>query len=80
MLRQGSGVVINVASVNGPVAQAGRTAYFLAKGAGVIRLTEVLVSEWATHCVRVNAVAPSVFPMDLVVAAFCTWRRTNRAT
>jgi len=80
MLRQGSGVVIHVASVNGPVAQAGRTAYCLAKGAGVIRLTEVLVSEWATHCVRVNAVAPSVFPTDLVVAAFCTWRRTNRAT
>jgi NAD(P)-dependent dehydrogenase (short-subunit alcohol dehydrogenase family) len=54
MLRQGSGVVINVASVNGPVAQAGRTAYCLAKGAGVIRLTEVLVSEWASHRVRVK--------------------------
>jgi NAD(P)-dependent dehydrogenase (short-subunit alcohol dehydrogenase family) len=68
MLAQGSGSIINVASVNGMVAQAGRAAYCAAK-AGVIRLTEVLAAEWGAEGVRVNAVAPSVFPTDLVVAA-----------
>jgi NAD(P)-dependent dehydrogenase (short-subunit alcohol dehydrogenase family) len=68
MMRLGGGAIINVASVNGLVAQSGRAAYCAAK-AGVIRLTEVLASEWAPHRIRVNAIAPSVFPTDLVVAA-----------
>lgn len=68
MIEQGGGSIINVASVNGLVAQAGRAAYCAAK-AGVIRLTEVLAAEWAASRVRVNAVAPSVFPTDLVLAA-----------
>lgn len=65
MLAQGSGSIINIASVNGLVAQAGRAAYASAK-AGDIRLTEVLAAEWAPRGVRVNAVAPAVFMTDLV--------------
>ena len=64
MLALGRGSIINVASVNGLVAQAGRAAYCAAK-AGAIRLTEVLAAEWAGRGVRVNAVAPSVFPTEL---------------
>ncbi len=64
MIEQQSGHIINIASVNGFVAQAGRAAYCSAK-AGVIRLTEVLAAEWAEHGIRVNAVAPAVFLTEL---------------
>ena len=64
MIPQGYGTIINIASVNGLVAQAGRAAYCAAK-AGVIRLTEVLSAEWAAYGVRVNAIAPSVVLTDL---------------
>ena len=65
MLEQGSGSIINIASVNGLLAQAGRASYAAAK-AGDIRLTEVLAAEWASRGVRVNAIAPAVFMTDLV--------------
>lgn len=68
MLAQRSGSIINIASVNGFVAQAGRASYCAAK-AGVIRLTEVLASEWAPEHVRVNAIAPAVFMTDLARAS-----------
>jgi NAD(P)-dependent dehydrogenase (short-subunit alcohol dehydrogenase family) len=65
MLDQNSGTIINITSVNGRLAQAGRAAYAAAK-AGDIRLTEVLAAEWGPRGVRVNAVAPAVFLTDLV--------------
>jgi NAD(P)-dependent dehydrogenase (short-subunit alcohol dehydrogenase family) len=68
MIAQQNGTIINIASVNGFVAQAGRAAYCAAK-AGVIRLTEVLASEWAGDHVRVNAIAPAVFMTDLARAS-----------
>ena len=46
MLAQGHGIIINVASVNGLVAQPGRAVYNSAK-AGVIHLTATLGCEWA---------------------------------
>lgn len=64
MIEQGWGNIINIASINGLVAQSGRAAYCAAK-AGVIRLTEVLASEWGPSNVRVNAIAPAVFLTDL---------------
>jgi NAD(P)-dependent dehydrogenase (short-subunit alcohol dehydrogenase family) len=68
MAERGGGCIINVASVNGLVAQAGRAGYCAAK-AGVIRLTEVLAAEWAPYNIRVNAVAPAVFLTDLALGA-----------
>lgn len=65
MLPHGRGTIINIASVNGLLAQAGRASYAAAK-AGVIRLTETLAAEWASRGIRVNAIAPAVFMTDLV--------------
>ena len=56
---QGSGVVINNASVLGWRAQAGQAHYAAAK-AGVMALTRSAAVEAAPHGVRVNAVAPSL--------------------
>lgn len=58
MRDHGGGAIVNMASVNGFVAQPRRAAYCSAK-AGVIMLTQVLAAEWAAHDIRVNAVAPS---------------------
>ena len=68
MIEQEGGCIINIASVNGLIAQSGRASYASAK-AGVIRLTEVLASEWAAYKIRVNAIAPAVFMTDLARAS-----------
>jgi 3-oxoacyl-[acyl-carrier protein] reductase len=59
MTRQGSGAIINNASVLGWRAQAGQAHYAAAK-AGVMALTRCAAMEAAEHGVRVNAVAPSL--------------------
>jgi len=59
MRAQGSGVVVNNASVLGWRAQAGQAHYAAAK-AGVMALTRCAAVEAAEFGVRVNAVAPSL--------------------
>ena len=59
MYEQGSGVIVNNASVLGWRAQAGQAHYAAAK-AGVMALTRCSAIEAAPHGVRVNAVAPSL--------------------
>jgi 3-oxoacyl-[acyl-carrier protein] reductase len=59
LIPQGSGVVVNNASVLGWRAQAGQAHYAAAK-AGVMALTRSAAIEAAPHGVRVNAVAPSL--------------------
>jgi 3-oxoacyl-[acyl-carrier protein] reductase len=59
MYPQGSGVIVNNASVLGWRAQAGQAHYAAAK-AGVMALTRSAAIEAAPHGVRVNAVAPSL--------------------
>ena len=59
MVSQGSGAVVNNASVVGWRAQEGQAHYAAAK-AGVMALTRCAAVEAAPHGVRVNAVAPSL--------------------
>ena len=59
MYEQGSGVIVNNASVLGWRAQAGQAHYAAAK-AGVMALTRCAAIEAAPHDVRINAVAPSL--------------------
>ncbi|MFB3817723.1 MAG: SDR family NAD(P)-dependent oxidoreductase [Candidatus Methylomirabilales bacterium] len=63
MLGQGSGSVINIASMMASVVHAERAAYASSK-AGVVQLTRVLAVEWAPH-VRVNAICPGPFLTEL---------------
>jgi 3-oxoacyl-[acyl-carrier protein] reductase len=59
MRAEGSGVIVNNASVLGWRAQAGQAHYAAAK-AGVMALTRCAAIEAAAYGVRVNAVAPSL--------------------
>ena len=59
MRENGGGTIINMASVNGQHAAPGESHYGASKAA-IIRLTETLAVEWATHGIRVNCVAPGL--------------------
>jgi NAD(P)-dependent dehydrogenase (short-subunit alcohol dehydrogenase family) len=60
MVAQGSGSIVNIASVGGAVALRTGAAYAAAK-AGVLHLTRSLAVEWAPYNVRVNALGPWYF-------------------
>jgi NAD(P)-dependent dehydrogenase (short-subunit alcohol dehydrogenase family) len=57
MLKQGSGTIINVASIAGLLGIADRAAYNASKH-GLIGLTRTLAAEWGGRGLRVNAVCP----------------------
>ena len=57
MRDQGSGNIINIASVGGVRPGVGMGVYSISK-AGLIMLTQVLAQEWGQHNIRVNAIAP----------------------
>ena len=59
MIPQGSGVIVNNASVIGWRAQVGQAHYAAAK-AGVMALTRCSALEAAPHGIRINAVSPSL--------------------
>jgi NAD(P)-dependent dehydrogenase (short-subunit alcohol dehydrogenase family) len=60
MIKQGEGgCIVNITSQAAVVGAPGRAPYSAAK-AGVNHLTRSLAAEWASHGIRLNAVAPTV--------------------
>jgi NAD(P)-dependent dehydrogenase (short-subunit alcohol dehydrogenase family) len=57
MLEQGSGSIVNIASIAGLVGIADRVAYNASKH-GVIGMTRTLAAEWGGRGVRCNAICP----------------------
>jgi NAD(P)-dependent dehydrogenase (short-subunit alcohol dehydrogenase family) len=66
MLAQGSGSIVNIASMYGLVAAApvSEASYCASKGA-VVNMTRELGAQWARRGVRVNALAPGFFPSEM---------------
>ncbi len=70
MIKQGSGKIINIASIYGAVGDIFPAApYYATKGA-VINLTRDLAVEWAPFKINVNAIAPGFFPSEMTEAIF----------
>jgi NAD(P)-dependent dehydrogenase (short-subunit alcohol dehydrogenase family) len=67
MLAQGSGSIVNVASVAGLVGIGDRSAYNASKH-GLIGLTRTLAAEWGGRGVRCNAVCPGWVKTEMDVA------------
>ncbi|HEV2471476.1 MAG TPA: glucose 1-dehydrogenase [Chthonomonadales bacterium] len=64
MRGQGSGSIINIASIASYVGLSDVAAYCASK-AGVVSVTQSLANDWAQYNIRVNAIAPGVFPTPL---------------
>ena len=64
MIKNKSGRIINMSSINGIVAQPGQANYAASK-AGVIGITKSLAKELAAKNVTVNAVAPGFIQTDM---------------
>src|SRR3954470_13090466 len=67
MKEQGSGAIVNLASIAGMRGSKGRVAYGASKGA-VITLTQVMAVDLARYGIRVNAIAPGPVDTPLVQA------------
>ena len=83
MLEQGSGSVVNIASIFGLVGSAPmkQASYAASKGA-VVNLTRELGTQWIRRGVRVNAIAPGFFHSEMTEQLFSEedstrWVRRN---
>jgi NAD(P)-dependent dehydrogenase (short-subunit alcohol dehydrogenase family) len=76
MKDQGSGAIVNIASIAGMRGSKGRAAYGASKGA-VATLTQVMAVDLARYGIRVNAVAPG--PVDTPLVQAVHTAETRRA-
>lgn len=65
MLKQGAGVIVNMASILGQVGTAGSPGYVTAKH-GVVGLTQTAAIEYAPKNIRINAVGPGYIDTPLL--------------
>lgn len=79
MMEQKRGNIINIASYRGLVAAPGRASYSVSK-AGVIMLTSVLAYEFASHNIRVNAIAPGWVKTELTEPLWGDPKRNKAVT
>jgi NAD(P)-dependent dehydrogenase (short-subunit alcohol dehydrogenase family) len=66
MVAQGSGAIVNVASILGLVGSTPiKQAHYCASKGAVVNLTRELALQWARKGVRVNALCPGWFPSEM---------------
>lgn len=68
MIEQGKGSIVNVASIAGLGGGQLNTLGYNSSKAAVINMTRALAVEWGKYNIRVNAVAPGMFPTRMTEA------------
>lgn len=67
MLKQGKGVIINMASIAAAVAMRNGSAYAASKG-GIVSLTKTVALEYGRNNIRVNCICPSIVRTTIIQA------------
>lgn len=68
MVKQGGGVIVNMASINGTVASANAPAYIASKH-GIVGLTKAAAVEYGKQGLRINSVGPGVIKTPILLSA-----------
>ncbi len=66
LLKNGGGVIVNVASAAGLVAQPGNSPYATSKFA-IVGLTRTAAKEYATQNIRINAICPTAIETPMIM-------------